>query len=190
MADKKKLSAQELTFRRNKAIKKLQKKVQEGSISKEELKKIRSIKSQLDKKIKGRAGEEFLNQKKIIKGVTDKIKDKEIVKKIPKSTEHIKSKKAEKLLTGKQFTEKIAKKRLFKKLGSKGLKAIPFIGPIVGAISAIKSGDVLAATPIGEIESLGGDTPERRAIENPSSKEFKTRMQKIKSKMLKKKLKK
>ena len=77
--------------------------------------------------------------KTVIKGVTDRINTKEV----------------QPLLKGSQFQDKI-QKILASRAASKGLKAIPFIGPAIGAISAMSSGDVSAAIPVlDQIESTG-----------------------------------
>lgn len=75
--------------------------------------------------------------KTVIKGVTETLEN-------PKA--------AQKLLTGNQFTDKIANLRALKQLaktGGQGLKsvvgAIPYVGGALGVASALASGDVSAA---------------------------------------------
>lgn len=88
----------------------------------------------------------------LVKGTKPLPESKSVIKGV---TEHIKTKNVEPLLTGNQFKDKI-QKILASRAASKGLKALPIIGPAIGAISALSSGDVSAAVPVlDQIESLG-----------------------------------
>lgn len=109
--------------------------------------------------------------KKVIKGVTPKVAASKDVTK-----------------TGKEFIEHVAKKRhklltasRMKKLAGK----IPGIGAIIGIYEGLKSGDVSAATPIGPSGEFGTD----KSIEDPTSQEFRDRMERLRKESIKKKLK-
>src|ERR1043165_329374 len=68
-------------------------------------------------------------------------------------TEHIDTKTPQRILSGSDFTEKIAKLRALKSLGTKALGAVPVLG---GLASAAMSQDASAAIPVlDSAEPLG-----------------------------------
>lgn len=78
---------------------------------------------------------------------------------IPGDREVYDTKTPQKITSGDEFKKRMAKRNMLKelakkagKVAKKGLKAIPVIG---GIASAVSSGDLMAATPIGESERLG-----------------------------------
>ena len=90
--------------------------------------------------------------------------------------------KPNKLLSGSAFKQKINMLRKAKAMA----KAIPGVGAFLGLASSLKSGDIMAATPVGGASEVGQD----KAIEDPSSPEYKARMEKLKKQHMMKKLKK
>lgn len=105
----------------------------------------------------------------------DKVTVKNITKRI--DTEKVPSK----LLSGQGFKSKISMLRKAKKAA----RAIPGIGMVLGTMSALGSGDVSAAVPVlGDASEIGTD----KAIEDPSSQEYKERMKMLKMKKIKNKL--
>ena len=103
--------------------------------------------------------------KTIIKDVTKRFDDKPQVVKGTRGGELNKPLKTKK---GTEWLSKISKLR-------KGLRAVPVIGSVLGAASALRSGDIMAATPLG----ASGEIGTHKAVEDPSSPEFKARRQKL-----------
>ena len=177
MAEKK--SKHELSKKLSELDKKFRKKVLEGKLKGAELEKAKTAREKAVSAMKSRSLEKKPDSQ-IVKEVTDKIKTKEEIGRF-KGTDKIKTKKTEKVKTGKEFKEKISKLQKLKKFGkiaSKGLKAIPGLGTLIGLGTAIGTGDVKAATPLGSVEDIGI----KKAFEDPSSPEFKARIAKLKRK--------
>ena len=150
----KKPSARELTFRRQKAIRQMQKQVNAGTLTGDRLREAKDLARKSADAIKAQAAEEA-TAKTVIQGVTEKIDTKQIakVKSIP------------------QF-----RKKLMQRLG----RALPGVaGAAVGLGSFLASPSEAAAFDTLGIGSTGGDA-EARAIEDPSSPEFKARMRMMK----------
>ena len=200
MAEEKKQSSRQLSNILRKLDKKVRDKSLQGKLSPEVKDQLSNQRERIVKAIQDRADEE-LKDKTIIKEVTERIDTNKLQKRIEGVTEKLDQvspikkfkKPAEKitdktgLISGKAFKDKITKLRALNKMARKGLKSVPVLGTILGIGSSLKSGDVLAATPLGDVESVGVD----KAIEDPRSPEFKKRreaLNKMRAEKIKEKL--
>lgn len=144
-------SARELTFRRQKALRKMRQKSLAGELSEKEVSSLMEFDKTVEKAIKEQAAKEA-NAAIRIKGVTEKID----------------TMTPQKVISGSEFKSKIAKK-----LGKK-LPGLAGMALSLGSFIANPS-NASAAEAIG-VESMGSNP----AIEDPTSPQYKARMRMLK----------